>query len=143
MKEFEWCNFQWREDCFPDPEGMLAAIHERGTKVCVWINPYIAQKSPLFEEARDRNYLLRRPGGAIWQTDQWQAGMGIVDFTNPEARKWYQDQLRNLLKMGVDCFKTDFGERIPKEGVVYADGSDPPGCIIITPCFITRPFMSC
>lgn len=125
MKEFEWCNFQWREDCFPDPEGMLAAIHERGTKVCVWINPYIAQKSPLFEEARDRNYLLRRPGGAIWQTDQWQAGMGIVDFTNPEARKWYQDHLRNLLKMGVDCFKTDFGERIPKEGVVYADGSDP------------------
>ena len=27
--------------------------------------------------------------------------------------------------MGVDCFKTDFGERIPTEGVVYYDGSDP------------------
>ena len=27
--------------------------------------------------------------------------------------------------MGVDCFKTDFGERIPVEGVVYHDGSDP------------------
>ena len=26
--------------------------------------------------------------------------------------------------MGVDCFKTDFGERIPTD-VVYSDGSDP------------------
>ena len=27
--------------------------------------------------------------------------------------------------MGVDCFKTDFGERIPDTGVTYHDGSDP------------------
>lgn len=125
MKEFEWCNFQWREDCFPDPEGMLAAIHEKGTKVCVWINPYIAQKSPLFEEASISGYLIRRKDGTVWQTDQWQAGMGIVDFTNPAAVKWYQEHLRTLLKMGVDCFKTDFGERIPTEDICYEDGSDP------------------
>ncbi len=125
MKEFEWCNFQWREDCFPDPEGMLRAIHDRGIRVCVWINPYIAQKSPLFEEAAAQGYLLCRQDGRIWQTDMWQAGMGIVDFTYPEARKWYQEKLRGLLRMGVDCFKTDFGERIPRVDVVYHDGSDP------------------
>ena len=125
MKEFEWCNFRWREDCFPDPEGMLRAIHDRGIRVCVWINPYIAQKSPLFDEAASRGYLLRRGDGSPWQTDMWQAGMGIVDFTNPQARSWYQEQLRALLRMGVDCFKTDFGERIPRRDVVYYDGSDP------------------
>lgn len=125
MKEFEWCNFQWREDCFPDPEGMLRATHDRGIRVCVWINPYIAQKSPLFEEAAAQGYLLCRKDGSVWQTDMWQAGMGIVDFTHPEARKWYQEKLRGLLRMGVDCFKTDFGERIPRGDVVYHDGSDP------------------
>ena len=50
--------------------------------------------------------------------------MGIVDFTNPGAWKWYQSKLRHLLDQGVDCFKTDFGERIPTD-VVYYDGSDP------------------
>lgn len=50
--------------------------------------------------------------------------MGIVDFTNPEAASWYASKLRALLEMGVDCFKTDFGERIPTD-VVYHDGSDP------------------
>lgn len=51
--------------------------------------------------------------------------MGVVDFSNPEAVKWYQEELRGLLRMGVDAFKTDFGERIPTEDVVFHDGSDP------------------
>ncbi len=38
--------------------------------------------------------------------------------------KWYTDKLRTVLDCGVDCFKTDFGERIPVD-VVYHDGSDP------------------
>ena len=50
--------------------------------------------------------------------------MGLVDFTNPDAVKWYQNKLKTLLDMGVDCFKTDFGERIPID-VKYHDGSDP------------------
>ena len=57
--------------------------------------------------------MKRADGHGIWQTDNWQNGMGVVDFTNPKACKWYQGKLRSLLEMGVDCFKTDFGERIP------------------------------
>ena len=52
------------------------------------------------------------------------SGMGIVDFTNPGAREWYSGKLRALLDLGVDCFKTDFGERIPTD-VVWSDGADP------------------
>ena len=55
----------------------------------------------------------------------WQAGLGIVDFTNPDAVKWYQGKLQKLIDMGVDAFKTDFGERIPVRGIRYHDGSDP------------------
>ncbi|HEY8500641.1 MAG TPA: alpha-xylosidase, partial [Clostridia bacterium] len=47
-----------------------------------------------------------------------------VDFTNPDAVSWYKGKLKSLLDMGVDCFKTDFGERIPTDAV-YFDGSDP------------------
>ncbi|MCA5013919.1 MULTISPECIES: alpha-xylosidase [unclassified Enterococcus] len=124
MKAFEWCNFKWDEDLFPDPKGMLQRIHDKGIKVCVWINPYIGQKSPLFEEGRKNGYFLKQGDGNVWQWDMWQAGQGIVDFTNPEAVKWYQGYLADLLDMGVDSFKTDFGERIPTDAV-YFDGSDP------------------
>ena len=124
MKEFNWCDLQWDSRFFPDPEGMLSRLKSRGLRICVWINPYIAQRSVLFDEAAQKGYLLKKPNGDVWQTDMWQAGMGIVDFTNPDACKWFANKLRALLKMGVDTFKTDFGERIPTD-VVYHDGSDP------------------
>jgi alpha-D-xyloside xylohydrolase len=103
---------------------MLARLHDRGLKVSVWINSYIAQRSPLFREAADAGYLIRRPDGSVWQWDLWQAGMGVVDFTNPDAVRWFQEKLRRLLRQGVDALKTDFGERIPVEAI-FADGSDP------------------
>lgn len=125
MEAYEWCNFTWDPATFPDPKGMLDRYHKRGLKICVWINPYIGQKSPLFQEALKEGYLLKKKNGDVWQTDMWQAGMGIVDFTNPGAEVWYQNKLKGLLDMGVDCFKTDFGERIPVRDIAYYDGSDP------------------
>lgn len=80
--------------------------------------------SELFEEAKVADYLIKRADGSVWQWDLWQPGMAIVDFTNPAARSWFQSKLQVLLDIGVDSFKTDFGERIPTE-VIYFDGSDP------------------
>ena len=125
MEAYEWCNFTWDPKTFPDPAGMLKRYHDRGLKICVWINPYIGQKSPLFQEGMEHGYLIRKTNGDVWQTDMWQAGMGLVDFTNPDAAAWYQGKLKTLLDMGVDCFKTDFGERVPVKDIAYYDGSDP------------------
>ena len=125
MKEYHWCDFTWDSDAFPDPPGMLKRLKARGLRTSLWINPYIAQASPLFAEGKEHGYLLRRRNGDVWQWDLWQPGMGIVDFTNPAAAAWFAGKLRALLDMGVDCFKTDFGERIPTDDVVYHDGSDP------------------
>ncbi|WP_330241215.1 alpha-xylosidase [Streptomyces sp. NBC_00525] len=124
MREYQWCDFEWDPAVFPDPAGMIARLKAKGLRICVWINPYIAQKSPLYEEGAARGYFVRTPGGDIWQWDKWQAGMALVDFTNPEATAWFQGKLRTLLGQGVDGFKTDFGERIPTD-VVWHDGSDP------------------
>ena len=148
MKAHKWCNFTFDPVYFPDIEGFLRRIHERGYKVCVWINPYIAQDSEIFMDAMERGFLIKRSNGDVWQSDIWQAGMGVVDFTNPGAVNWYKDHLSRLLEQGklpasceitlseppsanissspgVDCFKTDFGERIPWEGVVFHNGMDP------------------
>ena len=124
MREYQWCDFEWDPRVFPDPAGMLKRLKADGLKISLWINPYIGQASPLFEEAAQHGFLLKRTDGSVWQWDLWQAGNAIVDFTNPAARDWFKSKLKPLLDMGVDCFKTDFGERIPLD-VVYFDGSDP------------------
>ena len=124
MKGYEWTNFEWDKASFPDPEGQLRRLHERGLGVCVWINPYISQRSRLFDEGMEQGYFIRNRDGSVFQTDLWQPGMAIVDFTNPAAYTWFGDHIRALHRMGVDAIKTDFGERIPAD-CVYFDGSDP------------------
>lgn len=124
MKGYEWCSFEWDPDTFPDPEGMLKRYKARGLHICVWINSYIGQKSALFDEGMEKGYFVKNLDDSVWQCDRWQAGMALVDFTNPDACRWYQEKLERLMDMGVDCFKTDFGERIPVTGVKYYDGSD-------------------
>jgi len=125
MRGLHWTDFVWDPDTFPDPAGMLRRLKEKGLKICLWINPYIAQAGDLFEEGMEKGYFILREDGGVWQSDLWQAGMAIVDFTNPAACAWYAGHLTRLLDLGVDSFKTDFGERIPVRGVRYHDGSDP------------------
>ena len=123
MREFHWCDFEWDKRFFGDIESTLKRLHEdKGLHICAWINPYIGQRGEMFKEGRDKGYLVRKPNGEVWQTDFWQAGMGLVDFTNPAAREWFKDKVKALLNQGVDAIKTDFGERIPRD-VVWHDGS--------------------
>lgn len=124
MREHHWCDFEWDPKKFPDPGAMLTRLKQRGVKISVWINPYISEFSRLFAEGRERGYFLKTRAGDVYQRYDWQPGIALVDFTNPDAVSWYQDKLRRLLELGVDCFKTDFGERIPPDAV-YFDGSDP------------------
>ncbi|KAG7529886.1 hypothetical protein FFLO_05334 [Filobasidium floriforme] len=127
MKAYDWCSFQFDDKAFPDPASYLRTVKDKyNVKVCVWINPYISQRAHLFKEGVEKGYFIKRANGDVWQWDLWQPGMAYVDFTNPDACKWYAKQLEGLMDIGVDTFKTDFGERIPhKGGVTYFDGSDP------------------
>ena len=124
MKEFEWCSFEWDKDMFPDPKGIISRLKAKGLKICVWINPYVGQKAPVFDECMEKGYFIKNKDGSVFQCDFWQPGMAIIDFTNPDARKWYADKIKGLAETGVDAIKTDFGERIPTD-VQYYDGSDP------------------
>lgn len=123
MKAFTWTDFVFDSERFPDPGAQIARLKASGLvkKVCVWVNPYIAQHGAAFKTAAEKGYLVKRKNGDIWQWDLWQAGMGLVDFTNPAAVKWYVECLNGLFDKGVDAIKTDFGERIPTRDVEWFD----------------------
>ncbi|KAL4980856.1 glycosyl hydrolases family 31-domain-containing protein [Aspergillus desertorum] len=125
MKSYQWCDFEFDADMFPDAAGYLARLKERGLKLSIWINPYVGQASPLFEIGKREGYFLKRTDGSVWQWDLWQAGMAVVDFTNPAACSWYSCHLKRLIDLGIDTFKTDFAERIPFKNIKYHDNSDP------------------
>ncbi|MCR5717164.1 MAG: alpha-xylosidase [Lachnospiraceae bacterium] len=127
MRALHWCDFVWDSEQFGDVKEMLQRYHEKGLQCCAWINPYVSQYGDTFEELVQKGYLLKRADGkGIKQVDNWQPGLAVMDFTNPDARAWFAGKIKELLALGVDAIKTDFGERIPID-VVYADGSDPVG----------------
>lgn len=68
MKRYRWCDFTFDPEYFPDPKSYIAKIKkDYGVKVCVWINTYISQQSPLFDEGVDGGYFIKRTNGDIWQ----------------------------------------------------------------------------
>ncbi len=122
----QWCDLTWDREAFPRPEAMVADLHSQGFKVCLWENTYVPIHSPRFREGAARGYFLTQPDGTVYTAQMWAGAGGaaralcaIVDFTNPAAAAWFRGLHEPLLAMGVDAFKTDFGEEIPTDAVFH------------------------
>ncbi|MCD6509005.1 MAG: glycoside hydrolase family 31 protein, partial [Thermoprotei archaeon] len=117
-----YCNFEWNTKAFPDPEDMLKKLRKLGFKVCLWEQPYVPKGTKMYEEGIKGGYFLKdEEGNVIHIVDFTLNEVAIVDFTNPEARRWYKDKHLKLFKMGVSVFKCDMGEAVP-EGAVFYNG---------------------
>ena len=122
QKHGHWSDLEWDREAFPDPEGLVRQMRELGFRVSLWENPYLGVESPRFAEAREKGYLLRTPQGEPYVLDLWDgyhSPVGFYDLTHPEAVAWFKDLHRPLLRMGVDVFKTDFGESVPPDAVAH------------------------
>jgi alpha-D-xyloside xylohydrolase len=123
MGDGPWSTYEWDTGAFPQPAEMVRGLREQGVRTCLWINPYLPAGTPAYAEALARGFLVARPDGGVSPVIEAFAGQDLaaLDFTNPEARTWFQENLRALLDMGVAVFKTDFGEQAPVDAV-YHDG---------------------
>lgn len=70
MKSYQWCDFEFDSDMFPDAASYIRRLKERGLKISVWINPYVGQASPLFKEGKEKGYFIkvRKPEAAQLQS---------------------------------------------------------------------------
>ena len=118
----DWlCEWKFNPERFPDPEAFIHRLADKGFKVSLWQLPYVAKGAEQLEEAREHHYigplLKEQEGdGSNFSTLDYA---GTIDFTNPEATAWYQGLLRRLLRMGVKCIKTDFGENIHMDAHLF------------------------
>jgi alpha-D-xyloside xylohydrolase len=100
---------------FTDPTKMMGDLLKDGFHISLWQLPYFTPKNPLFPEIVEKGFNVRNAGGVRPDGD------AVLDMSNPEAVKWYQDKLAGLLKMGASVIKVDFGEGAPVTGL-YASG---------------------
>lgn len=124
MRDGHFCDLEWDREAFPDPEAMIEDLHERGYKLTLWQHPYVPVGTDAFETARDRGFLVEDGTGRPYLLDRLCLGQSrgaILDFTDEAAVEWWGAKMADLFDVGVDAFKTDFGEAVP-EDAVFADG---------------------
>ena len=110
----DWqCDYQFAQDRFPDPVGMLKQLKDQGFHTCLWQLPYFTPKNRFFPEIIEKNLHVRNADGGMPYED------AVLDFTNPATVKWYQGKILGLLKQGVSTIKCDFGEAAPYNGFYH------------------------
>lgn len=113
-------DFEWDFSRFPNAVKMIDWLHDNDIKFLLWIAPWISGN--MIKEARKLEYTL--PGRhEEWGPDSTDGV--LVDFTNPEACKWWQKNgVEKMLKQGVDGFKLDRAEQIVPQSreIIVSDG---------------------
>ena len=113
--ETDWrCDYQFSRTRFRDPQGMMADFLKKGIHTSLWQLPYFVPKNSLFPEIIAKGLYVKNNKGNLPYED------AVLDFSNPETVKWYQDKIAGLLKLGVGVIKADFGEAAPKDGIYYS-----------------------
>jgi alpha-D-xyloside xylohydrolase len=119
--------FQMNRLQFTDPEAMVRHVHEQGFKLCLWLTAFINKetirapepelvgKIPMteasnYEEGANNGYFLKDSAGGVYLASWWKGKGGLLDFTNPAAVAWWQNQVRQAIHLGADAFKADGGE---------------------------------
>ena len=110
----DWqCDYAFAADRFDNPKQMLDDLKAQGFRTCLWQLPYFTPKNKFFPELIEKNLYVKNGKGQLPYEDV------VLDFTNPETVKWYQEKLGNLISMGVGAIKVDFGEGAPVEAIYH------------------------
>lgn len=120
------------DGAWPDPKAMIDELHSRGVKVVLWQVPLQKMRPPTRGQAAadaqhmiSSGYCVRLPDGRPYRNQSWWFPQALMpDFTNPEARSWWQAKRRYLVsELEIDGFKTDGGEHAWGDDLRYHDGS--------------------
>jgi alpha-D-xyloside xylohydrolase len=116
---------------WPDPQGMVDALHDRNIRVVLWQIPIL--KHVEYRHAQhdaDRDYFeiqgfgVHNADGSRYRVrPPWFRHSYLWDMTDPAEREWWFSKRAYLLEdMGIDGFKTDGGEHLWGAETRFSDG---------------------
>jgi len=135
-------SYKFNPKQFEDAPAMVKYVHDNGYKLVLWHTSWInvksnppgeagfagkmAEKSENYDEAAGNDYFVKGLDGKPY-VGRWWKGLGsLIDFTNPNAKLWWQNQVRQAIKAGADGFKDDDAEgSFVSAPVKFFDGTDP------------------
>ncbi|MDY0287426.1 MAG: alpha-glucosidase [Sphaerochaeta sp.] len=118
-KRLRW-NWQWDPALYPDLDKEIALLKREGIRFLGYINPYLLEGHHLYREAEAKKLLALNKEGTPYLVDFGEFDAGIVDFTNPEAIRWYVGVIRaEMVDFGLGGWMADFGEYLPTDVVLH------------------------
>jgi alpha-D-xyloside xylohydrolase len=135
-------SYKFNPKQFEDAPGLVKYIHGNGYKLVLWHTPWInsksdpphekgfegklAERSENYDEAAGDGFFVKGLDGQPYVGRWWKGEGSLIDFTNPLAKRWWQDQVRQAIQAGADGFKDDDAEGSFVSGPIkFADGTDP------------------
>ena len=123
--------FTWNMDRYHgDPKGFLGSLAAQGFKPVVINDPGVKQEAgyAVYEEGVEKGYFARTPEGEVYINAVWPGDAAYPDFGNPDAARWWGEQQKFLLDMGVRGVWNDMNEPASFNGplpddVVFSDGA--------------------
>jgi len=97
-------------DSFPDFEGMVDRLKQKGVKTIPITEPFILSTSKRWDEAVDQQILATDSTGQPARYDFYFGNTGIIDIYKKEAEDWFWNIYKGLADMGVSGVWGDLGE---------------------------------
>lgn len=113
--------FTWHPEHFADPKNLLEHLRGLGFKIVLIFDPGIKTEPgyAAYDNGLKGDHFVKYPDGERYQGQVWPGWCHFPDFTNPETRNWWGDEMQNVLVEGVAGFWTDmnepatWGQRVP------------------------------
>ena len=104
--------FTWSAKNFPDPRRMITDLGTQGFRVAVILDPGIKADSSYsaFRSGLEGRHFLTYSDGRLYFGDVWPGRCAFPDFTSAAARRWWGDQMEDLIRTGVRGYWNDMNE---------------------------------
>ncbi|MCC6905381.1 MAG: alpha-glucosidase, partial [Anaerolineae bacterium] len=123
-----WWNWELDEERYPGWDALVSDLNTDGVRVMTYVSPFLVDvfdkpgvERDLYEEAAKAGYLVETADGQPYLIQNTDFSAALVDFTNPDAREWYKQVIRDqVIGVGAAGFMADFGEGLPYDAVLHS-----------------------